>query len=130
VSKDKDIETIWLDTFDSNTIDLTQIGNIVIDSTDSMVSDYWSSIISGADYDTLTIGGGGTDIWTSSSYPINQEVVLSAGGEEMIKITPEGFWVRGVKVEQDSKEAQAVYEAFRRWQTAQILNSDSEIIIK
>ena len=31
---------------------------------------------------------------------------------EMIKITPDGFYVRGEKVPQDADEAQAVYNAF------------------
>ena len=35
--------------------------------------------------------------------------------QEMIRITPEGFWVRGVKVPADEHEAQAVYNAFKRW---------------
>ena len=34
---------------------------------------------------------------------------------EMIKITDEGFWVRGVKVPQDDKEAETVYNAFKQW---------------
>jgi hypothetical protein len=32
---------------------------------------------------------------------------------EMLKITKEGFWVRGVKVPQDDKEAESVYKAFK-----------------
>jgi hypothetical protein len=38
-----------------------------------------------------------------------------AGGTEMLKIGPEGFWVRGVKVAQDEREAEAVYNAFKQW---------------
>jgi hypothetical protein len=34
---------------------------------------------------------------------------------EMLKITRTGFYVRGVKVEQDDKEAQLVYNAFKEW---------------
>ena len=34
---------------------------------------------------------------------------------EMIKITDDGFWVRGVKVPQDDKEAETVYNAFKQW---------------
>ena len=36
---------------------------------------------------------------------------------EMIKITQEGFWVRGVKVEQNEQEARLVYQAFKEWLT-------------
>jgi hypothetical protein len=32
---------------------------------------------------------------------------------EMLKISPDGFWVRGVKVEQGPGEAKEVYEAFK-----------------
>jgi hypothetical protein len=38
-----------------------------------------------------------------------------AGGEEMLTVSPDGFWVRGVKVVQDENEAQAVYEGFKAW---------------
>ena len=31
---------------------------------------------------------------------------------EVLKVTPEGFYVRGKKVEQDDNEAQTVYNAF------------------
>ena len=33
----------------------------------------------------------------------------------MLKVGPEGFWVRGVKVEQGPKEAEEVYNAFKQW---------------
>ena len=43
-------------------------------------------------------------------------IVFSANlGQEMLKITEDGFYVRGVKVKQDKKEAEAVYKAFKRW---------------
>ena len=44
-------------------------------------------------------------------------ISLSAGAEEMLRITEQGFWVRGVEVPQDEKEAKLVYEAFREWMT-------------
>lgn len=34
---------------------------------------------------------------------------------EMLKVGPDGFWVRGVKVKQDDKEAETVYNAFKAW---------------
>lgn len=40
-----------------------------------------------------------------------------AGGDEMLRVSLEGFWVRGVKVAQDDNEAQAVYNAFKAWMT-------------
>jgi hypothetical protein len=42
-------------------------------------------------------------------------ITCMAGGAEMLKVSDKGFWVRGVKVEQDEKEAQKVYEAFKAW---------------
>jgi len=50
------------------------------------------------------------------SPPVANNIIMSAGNDqEMLKITPEGFWVRGVKVEQDDKEAEAVYNAFKKF---------------
>ena len=42
-------------------------------------------------------------------------ITCLAGGNEMLRIGPDGFWVRGVKVPQDDREAQAVYNAFKQW---------------
>lgn len=47
-------------------------------------------------------------------------ITLYAGGDEpneMLRIAPDGFYVRGVKLEQDEKEAALVYNAFREWMT-------------
>lgn len=46
----------------------------------------------------------------------NTITCLSAG-EEVLRIGPDGFWVRGVKVPQDAKEAQTVYNAFKEFLT-------------
>jgi len=35
--------------------------------------------------------------------------------EPILKITEEGFWVRGVKVPQDKQEAEIVYKAFKQF---------------
>ncbi len=35
--------------------------------------------------------------------------------EPVLKISGDGFWVRGVKVPQDDKEAEVVYNAFKEW---------------
>ena len=42
-------------------------------------------------------------------------ITCMAGGAEMLKVGPDGFWVRGVKVPQDDREALAVYNAFKQW---------------
>ena len=51
--------------------------------------------------------------------PITSNIVFQAGTmeEPILKISNEGFWVRGFKVPQDDKEAEAVYNAFREWMT-------------
>ena len=49
-------------------------------------------------------------------------ITLRSGSEDMIKCSPEGFWVRGVKVAQDDKEAESVYNAFKQWLTWATLN--------
>jgi hypothetical protein len=47
-----------------------------------------------------------------------------AGGEELLRCSPAGFWVRGKKVAQDDNEARAVYNAFKAWMTWAMLNKD------
>jgi hypothetical protein len=50
--------------------------------------------------------------------PEPSAITLMTGGtnsDEMIRVTKDGFWVRGVKVEQDAKEAETVYNAFKQW---------------
>ena len=46
-------------------------------------------------------------------------IVFHAGTDldssEMLKITQTGFYVRGIKVDQDDKEAEIVYNAFKEW---------------
>ena len=42
-------------------------------------------------------------------------ITCQAGGTEMLRVGPDGFWVRGQKVPQDNQEAQAVYNAFKQW---------------
>lgn len=49
--------------------------------------------------------------------PVTSNIVFHTGttGDALLKISDEGFWVRGVKVPQDDKEAEAVYNAFKEW---------------
>jgi len=46
---------------------------------------------------------------------VPSSITCMAAGEEMLKVGPNGFWVRGVKVEQDADEALKVYEGFKAW---------------
>ena len=55
--------------------------------------------------------------------PMNTITCL-AGGAEMLRVGSDGFWVRGVKVEQDDKEAEIVYNAFKAWMSWAQLNKD------
>lgn len=49
-------------------------------------------------------------------------ISMYAGGTEMLKVAPDGFWVRGVKVVADEKEAAIVYNAFKQFLTWAELN--------
>jgi len=49
----------------------------------------------------------------SVTAPPENNIVFHAGPSEMLKVTEDGFYVRGVKVEADEKEAAAVYKAFK-----------------
>ena len=42
-------------------------------------------------------------------------ISLTAAGEPMLEVREDGFYVRGVKLEQDEKEAREVYESFKAW---------------
>lgn len=41
--------------------------------------------------------------------------MMASGSDEMIRVTKEGFYVRGVKVPADEHEAETVYLAFKQW---------------
>jgi hypothetical protein len=47
-----------------------------------------------------------------------------AGGTEMLRVAQDGFYVRGVKVTQDDKEAETVYNAFKEFLVWSRLNRD------
>jgi len=49
-------------------------------------------------------------------------VVMYAGETEMLRIAKDGFYVRGVKLEQDDKEIKEVYNCFKEWLTWSTLN--------
>lgn len=51
----------------------------------------------------------------SVSAPPENNIVFNAGKAEILKVTEDGFYVRGVKVEADEKEAAAVYRAFKQF---------------
>ena len=41
--------------------------------------------------------------------------LMTSGQDEMLRITEDGFYVRGVRVPADDKEAETVYNAFKQW---------------
>jgi hypothetical protein len=63
-------------------------------------------------------------LWgTMNTEPANTITCL-AGGAEMLRVSSDGFWVRGEKVPQDDKEAETVYNAFKAWMSWAQLNKD------
>jgi hypothetical protein len=42
-------------------------------------------------------------------------LTMIAGGSEMLRVAQDGFYVRGVKVTQDDREAEIVYNAFKQF---------------
>lgn len=109
---DKDYQ-IWIDEYANN------IGNITIDTSDINTQqwDDWMATYTGA-----------LDLEIENDYFDNRlgtdEINLTAGGEEMLRVAKDGFYVRGVKVEADAKEAEAVYKSFKQWLTYAILNGE------
>ena len=51
-------------------------------------------------------------------------IVLNSNSSEMLRVAKDGFYVRGVKIDQDEKEAEKVYNAFHQWLTWATLNRD------
>jgi len=83
--------------------------------------DYWQE-----DHDRVMADMKKHSAWQTSpntELPTNNITCL-AGGEEMLRVGPDGFWVRGIRVEQDDNEAQVVYNAFKAWMIWAQLNKD------
>ena len=55
-----------------------------------------------------------TPVVSVSSIPENNSIVYG-GSAEMLRVTENGFYVKGVKVESDEQEAAAVYRAFKQF---------------
>jgi len=54
-------------------------------------------------------------VLTVSDRLSRSSITLSAAGETMLEVKEDGFYVRGVKLEQDEREAREVYESFKAW---------------
>jgi hypothetical protein len=50
------------------------------------------------------------------------EITLHSGETEMLRIAEDGFYVRGVRLEQDDNEIKQVYNCFKEWLTWSTLN--------
>jgi hypothetical protein len=42
-------------------------------------------------------------------------LTMIAGDSEMLRVSPDGFYVRGVRVPADDREAETVYNTFKQW---------------
>jgi len=47
--------------------------------------------------------------------PQPSSIQCYAGGTEMLRVSPDGFYVRGQRVPADEKEAEIVYSAFKQF---------------
>lgn len=56
--------------------------------------------------------------------PLESNITLHTGKTEMLRITEDGFYVRGVKVDADENEAAAVYRAFKQFLAHHALTKD------
>ncbi len=71
--------------------------------------------------DVITAPGGP---YTLRSDIAPNTITLRCGTEEMIRVTSEGFYVRGELVPQDQQEAKQVYHAFKQWLAWAALNKE------
>jgi len=51
-------------------------------------------------------------------------ITFTGGASEMLRISKDGFYIRGKRVKQDDKEAELVYNTFHQWLTWATLNRD------
>jgi hypothetical protein len=98
---------------------LDQHANITIDTSNTNTKEWDDWITQYTGEIDIDIGD-----YLSDSRLGADDINLTAGGEEMLRVAQDGFYVRGVRVEADAKEAKAVYEAFKQWMTWAILNGE------
>lgn len=53
--------------------------------------------------------------WDQAFNTPKNTVMFNTGSEEMLRVSPDGFYIRGVKVPADAQEAEKVYLAFKQW---------------
>lgn len=47
--------------------------------------------------------------------PTHNNIVCNVGSTEMLRVSEDGFYVRGIRVEADEREAATVYAAFKEF---------------
>ena len=112
---------------DEDKLTLEEYANITVAD-----NNYWNDMITVTGSDTSV----NYDDWIQQysdleldiSYPGSSlganDIKLMGGGEEMLRISQDGFYVNGVKVKQGKREAKAVYEAFKKWMTHAIMSGE------
>ena len=98
------------------------MANKAQDILDAIADGHYDHILNKDHSDEYVYAPGGPFTIRTDLDPQPNTITLRAGAEEMIRCNPEGFWVRGEKVEQDDKEAEVVYNAFKQWLTWAQLN--------
>jgi len=80
----------------------------------------WSQTIEGpatlmsiSSPNTIADEAGVYQIYSDTEY--QNSVSFHCAGEEMLRFGPDGFYVRGKKIEQDDNEAKLVYNSFKEW---------------
>ena len=53
--------------------------------------------------------------WAIDPEPKSNNIVCNVGSTEMLRVDENGFYVRGVRVEADDREAATVYNAFKEF---------------
>ena len=61
--------------------------------------------------------GADTNIQYNETSTDANSIVMMSEHNEMIRVAKDGFYVRGVRVPADDKEAEIVYNAFKEWLT-------------
>jgi len=61
---------------------------------------------------------------TMTTDAMNSIITFTGGSDEMLRISKDGFYIRGKRVNQDDKEAELVYNTFHQWLTWATLNRD------
>ena len=103
---------------------LDSVANVTIDTSDINAQqwDVWTEQYTGPL--DMNIDLSNIDIGPYYSGIAANDIKLTGGGEEMLRISQDGFYVNGVKVKQGKREAKAVYEAFKRWMTHAIMSGE------